>query len=99
MEWVLAKMLSPCKGRQGKLFYPWTLCDPSICRESDYKGNWKPRKFCCDWGELGVGLGSPLDAAAATGSVQKLAVMEHIASCPVCCGFACWALHQLFQCL
>lgn len=92
-------MLSPCKGRQGKLSYPWTLCGPSICWGSDYKCNCKPRRFCCGWGELGVGSGSPLGAAAAAVSVQKLAVMEHIASCLVCCGFACWAVHQVFQCL
>lgn len=42
-------------------------------------------------------MGSPLGTAAAV-SVQKgIAVVEQMASCPVCCGLARWAAHQFFH--
>lgn len=38
-KYCWANILSPCKDRQGKLCYPWTLCGPVTCWENDDKCN------------------------------------------------------------
>lgn len=42
-------------------------------------------------------MGSPLDTAAAASEQKGITVVEQMASCPVCCGLACWAAHQFFH--
>lgn len=49
---LLSKYTKSLQG-QTNCLTPGLVGGPLICRENDYKCDYKPGRFCCGWGEFG----------------------------------------------